>query len=205
MNMKKYRMKYDSRVWTNPWKKYESYCTTGQFADLGSKGYKRHCGPTAVTNLIRTLKMAEDDGFAEREDSTFSRIAALGQQMLIYFNMDLMGHFGGTSDIWAGIYIRAALKKYHLKAKVIGRHFLTEENVKKAIERGSILYVEFHNHPQYKNHHVICYSAEELLVKKNKREVSFYLKCADGWSKKPQYLSLQSVPHGNFIEIGGAL
>ena len=32
----------------------ESYCTTGEFAGLG-RGYQKHCGPTAVTNLLLTL------------------------------------------------------------------------------------------------------------------------------------------------------
>ncbi len=202
MKKETYRMKYDSKVWHNPWRRYESYCTTTQFHDLGPKGYVRHCGPTAVTNLIRAIKGREGQPLLETEDTTFSRLAALGSHLLVYLNADVFGIFGGTSDLLSGIYLRQALKQYKCKARVIGRHFLNEKNVKAAVERGSILYVEFHRHPKYRNHHIICYSAEELLVRSNQKEVEFYLRCADGWSKEPQYLSLLSVPFGNFIEIG---
>ncbi len=195
-------MKYDFKVWKNPWKLAESYCTTGQFSDLGERGYVRHCGPTAMTNLIRTIVKREGRQIQESEDTTFSRLASLGQHMGIYCNVNLFGRFGGTSDLLTGLYLRAALKKYHCRARVIGRHFLNETNVRAAVERGSILYVEFHNHPKYGSHHIICYTAEELLVKKSGISVGVYLKCADGWSNAPVYLSLLSVPFGNFIEIG---
>lgn len=43
------------------WVPFASFCTTGQFAKLGT-GYVRHCGPTAAVNVIRTLeKYAEQE------------------------------------------------------------------------------------------------------------------------------------------------
>ena len=37
-----------------PWESVSGVCVTSQFASLG-KGYQRHCGPVAITNLILTL------------------------------------------------------------------------------------------------------------------------------------------------------
>ncbi len=201
MNTNGYHVKLQKQFQQSRCPRAESYCTTGQFSDLGPKGYLRHCGPTALTNLIRTVRKMEQQPLTESEDTTFSRLAALGSQCGFYMNADLFQRFGGTSDLLSGLYIRAALRMYHTHASVAGRHLLTERSVKKALDRGSILYVEFHNHPKYGNHHVICYSGMKLVYGKKQRNAGFYLKCADGWADRPRYLSLISVPCGSFIEI----
>lgn len=204
MNKEKdrYKMKYSARVYPDPWEKYESFGTTGQFAKINDKTYLRHCGPTAVTNLIVTLLRSEKENSADDINDIFQDVARTGQHMLIYYNTDLFHHFGGTSDYLVRLYLMRCIQKYGLHARVGRRFFLTEENVRKAVNRGSLLYVVLRHHPTYKNHHIICYSAQELRIQKDAREVGFYLKCADGWSSQPAYLSVEQMKFGScFYEI----
>lgn len=222
----RYKMKYSAHVYDDPWEPYESFGTTGQFAKIGDKTYLRHCGPTAVTNLIVTLLRMEkaesnrrrnrnpkqnllqeeaadcDKRTPDAMNEIFQDVARTGQHMLIYYNTDLLHHFGGTSDYLVRPYLMRCIQKYGLHARVGRRFFLTEENVRKAVQRGSLLYVVLRHHPTYKNHHIICYSAQELLLQKDKRQVGFYLKCADGWSSQPAYLSVEQMKFGSgFYEI----
>lgn len=219
-------MEYSARVYTDIWKDYESFCTTEQFGQIGDKTYLRHCGPVAITNLILTLqrsaaaqrnagpdaeshfmpsgseKRTQDrpghsSVSAEDEKTVFQDVAAIGQRMGIYRNMNLFGHFGGTSDLLIRPYLRKCFEKYGISARIERPALLTEENVRNAVLEEKILYVELHHHPRYHNHHLICYSAEELLLKKDLRQVAFYLKCADGWTGQPVYLSADQMPFGS--------
>ena len=50
----KYGQDFTEVLRVERWKDEVVSCTTGRFEKLG-KGYVRHCGPTAITNLILTL------------------------------------------------------------------------------------------------------------------------------------------------------
>lgn len=200
MEKERYRIQYSTREYPDPWEKCESFCTTGQFAKTGDETFVRHCGPTAVTNLVLTLLHAEER--SDNPQEVFRQAARIGRKMLIYHNVDLFHRFGGTSDFLVRPYLYMSLKKYGLHAR-IGRHFLmSEENVKKAVSRGSLLYVEVHHHPRYKNHHLICYCAKELFLPDQQGQIGFYLKCADGWTGQAEWLSIEQMPFGSsFLEI----
>lgn len=219
MEKDRYRMQYSARIYEEPWEKQETFFTTGQSANIGNKKYLRHCGPVAVTNLVMTLlrfqKSGENQNPKEKKGSeqqkteefgmetkVFCDVAETGRMMLIYHNIDLFGKFGGTSDLLIRPYLVRCLRKYGLQAHIGRRRCVSEETVRESVAEGNILYVEFRNHPLYGNHHVICYSAQELLLKKNGQKVGFYLKCADGWTNQAVYLTVDEIPFGScFYEI----
>ena len=62
-------------------------------------GYKRHCSPTAAVNIVRTLKKCLEDNRRPNEssDEMFLQFAEIGRRTHIYWNQDILGHFGGTS------------------------------------------------------------------------------------------------------------
>ncbi len=218
MEQKRYRMKFDRIDMENPWRGFESFCTTGQFQYVDGRHYLRHCGPTAVTNLILTLKMRElsqDFRDCSTQEQVFLQMAKIGERMGIYYNTDFWGKFGGTSDLLVIAYIAAALKACHSPAKILGCHLLTEKNVRSALKRGSLLYIALHHHPKYHNHHLLCYGGQDVMIdpsempkrkryfyhRKLTRNVVYLMRCADGWSRRPEYLSLPASC-GVFIEIG---
>lgn len=156
------------------WKGNEYSFTTGQFARL-DRAYRRHCGPTAVTNLVYTLARTEGRSIAEKPENVFRRIAGIGGRHLIYMNADFLKLFGGTSDFLAPFMIRRCLRAYGLNGySVRGPFPATARRVCKELDSGAILYMEVHRHPVYGNHHMLCYGY-------NVRDGRLFLRMADGW------------------------
>ena len=132
------------------------YCfTTGQFAKL-DRAYRRHCGPTAITNLVYTL--------AKREGIPISQM-----------NADFLKRFGGTSDFLVPLMIRRSLRAYGLTGYGVRGPFpATARRICTELDRGAIVYLEVHRHPVYGNHHMLCYGYTV-------RDGRLMLRMADGW------------------------
>lgn len=140
----------------------ESYCTTGQFAKR-DRTYHKHCGPTAITNLVLTLR----PDLANAPAQVFDEVAALGRRLLAYWNVGAGKWLGGTSDGLAGLYLRQALNRFdcgNVKVRFGGP--ATEGRVRAALTRGNIVYLEMHFHPKYRNHHLLL---DSTLKKNSKR------------------------------------
>ena len=107
------------------WEPFASYCVTRQFANLDD-GYVRHCGPTAITNLLLTLNRRygfiknplpeEASGFTEpfQPDpaDVFRTVCRIGRKNLAYWNTDVVRRFGGTYDWLTGRYIRECFRYF---------------------------------------------------------------------------------------------
>lgn len=103
------------------WEPFASYCTTGQFARLDG-GYVRHCGPTALTNLLLTvnrrygyLRTPADESVPAAEPApadVFRTVCRIGRNILAYWNTDFLRHFGGTYDWLTGRYIRECFRYF---------------------------------------------------------------------------------------------
>ena len=155
----------------------EQYCTTGQFA-----GHKRHCGPTAMTNLVLTLRPELEAG------PVFDEIVSIGRRHLAYLNVN---NLGGTSDGLSGVYLRAVLKRYGLSdAPVRFSGVATEKHLRQALNKGNLCYLQMHFHPKYHNHHVLVYASEWKGFR-----------TADGWKHTPTYLNERDVRGATFFAI----
>ena len=101
------------------WEPFASYCTTGQFARL-DEGYVRHCGPTALTNLLLTIhrrygylqKSAGQEAVDPDPAEIFRAVCLIGRKNLAYWNTDILRHFGGTYDWLTGRYIRECFRYF---------------------------------------------------------------------------------------------
>ena len=148
--------------------------TTGQFARL-DKSYRRHCGPTAVTNLLFMLARLEGRPITEKPEEVFQKVAGIGGKRLLYWNTDLLKWFGGTSDLLAPLFIRSCLRQYGLTSyRVRGPFPATAKRICTELDKGAILYMEVHRHPVYGNHHMLCYGYRF-------QDGKLMLRTADGW------------------------
>ena len=180
------------------WIPFASYCTTGQFMDL-EKGYKRHCSPTAAVNIVRTLQRGLENRRRPNESSEdmFLQFAEIGRRTRIYWNQDFLGHFGGTSNFFTGIFVRSCLRAAGLGRSVRVRFhpWITPDAIEKALEQGSIVLLQVYHHPTYKNHHMLCYACRETDTKGRE----FLL--ADGWKPGPLWVDDKTLGHGHFLTI----
>lgn len=164
----------------------ESYCTTRQFAKR-DRTYHKHCGPTAVTNLVLTLR----SDLADDAAAVFDEVAALGRRSLAYWNIGAGKWFGGTSDGLVGLYLRQVLQRFACDGVKV--HFsgpATAARVRAVLQEGHIVYLEMHLHPKYHNHHLLIYGADRQG-----------LRVADGWQQEPVYLSDRDLRRCMFFSI----
>ena len=228
------------------WVPFASYCTTGQFTRLQG-GFKRHCSPTAVVNIVRTLengrkadhspqtrtgtgpecktspqekythkgkndlqkkRSSDADNSPEMtSEEMFLRFAQIGKRMHVYWNKDLLGRFGGTSNFLTGIYLRGCLRAVGLGKDVSVRFhpWITPDAVEKALEQGAIVLLQVYHHPKYKNHHMLCYACrrpdreQDPAEQEHKSGRQFLL--ADGWSPVPLWVDETYLGHGHFLTI----
>lgn len=165
---------------------HESYCTTRQFAQR-DRAYVKHCGPTAITNLVLTLR----PDLAKDPERVFDEVAALGRRMLVYMNLKPTKRFGGTSDLLAGAYMQRVLARFGCgDAKVRFGGPASAGRVRQALAQGRIVYLEMHGHPRYHNHHVLLYGADQKG-----------LRAADGWQSRPVHLSDRDLRWSLFFSI----
>lgn len=202
-----------------PWKGRAAFCTTGQFENLEG-GLVRHCGPTAVTNLVLTLQNAGKlDGGRQKagdknhnyiqdtlarekqEDAVFQRIVSLGKRRKLYWNTNVLGRFGGTFDLLAGNYIRSSIKEFSPGTSLkIGLNLLPSAGkAMSALKKGSILYLMLRGNPTYGNHHVICYGY--AIVEGDASDQSVFLLVADGWANRTRYIPADQLGHSAWFEV----
>lgn len=155
----------------------ETYCTTGQFAN-----YKRHCGPTAMTNLVLAFRPDLEATLV------FNEIVAIGRRHLAYLTVK---NIGGTSDGLSGVYLRAVLNHYGLGDAVVKfAGVATERRLRRALQLGAVCYLQMHFHPKYHNHHVLVYASDWKG-----------LRTADGWQCRPVFLNERDVRGATFFTI----
>ena len=180
------------------WQEEIVRCTTGQFAGL-DKGYRRHCGPTAITNLILTLNRRY--GYLEDPvpSDVFSAVSRIGQRMGIYWNTEFLGHIGGTYDILTELYIRSCMCYFGIPVRMRWYAFPSETQFIRALDAGKILFLQLHHNPCYGSHHLLCYGYTAVHSTEGKREI--YLLLADGWNRRTRYLRLKGRGICHFFAV----
>ncbi|MEE0954577.1 MAG: hypothetical protein U0L49_02050 [Eubacterium sp.] len=216
---KKYGGSYTAAEKFFPWKDCASFCTTGQFENLEG-GLMRHCGPTAVTNLILTLQNAgkllkgwkkgsishnyiqDTVEQGKREEEVFRKVMGLGKRRKLYWNTNVLGRFGGTFDLMSGSYIRSALREFGMAAVQKPRLVLkpSAEKAVRALREGSVLYLMLHKDPTYGSHHVLCYGYT-VVEKEETAEKKIFLLIADGWANRTRYIPADRLKHSIWFEV----
>ena len=170
------------------WEAYGTYETTGAFGGTDVV-YRRHCGPTAITNMLLTFENRAPVTAGKRmvPQRVFTRVASLGAKRHYYLNADLLGIYGGTLNVFTKSYVRRAFALYHRgEQEVRGPYPALRALMKRELDKGSLLYMELVLHPLYGNHHLLAYGYR--LLRNEAGSTRLYLLCADGWNAQPRYL-----------------
>lgn len=108
---KKWHIPFHETERVSIWEPFAAYCVTRQFARLDD-GYVRHCGPTAITNLLLTLHRRYGFLSSPEPADVFRLVCRIGRKNLAYWNTDVLRHFGGTYDWLTGRYIRECFRYF---------------------------------------------------------------------------------------------
>ncbi|WP_312281858.1 hypothetical protein, partial [Oscillibacter sp.] len=156
-------------------------------------GYKNHCGPTAITNMLIMYGNRYGINTINRKSTQdiFQRVADIGTANLYYVNSDLGGVIGGTSNTLAAKYTQVCFEEYGIDSG-FWRRDLTYDNIVATLEEDYIMYVMLQGHQTYGNHHIVGY-AYTHLISSTTGLFKTYLKVADGWTTHPRYIDLASA------------
>ena len=190
--------------WQNHWEagssSFECH-TTGEFANLGN-GFYRHCGPTAITNMLINFgnRFGVSSIYNEDADDIFLTVADIGIDEWWYIN-NSNPIIGGTSNTFADGYILACFSAYNvLGIDVNGRYNINYTNIKTSLSNDRLVYVLIDGHEYYGDHHVLCYAYTRLVSSTTGNYYS-YIKVADGWFSSPRYIDLISLNGDKYWEV----
>ncbi|MDO4280356.1 MAG: hypothetical protein Q4C56_01875 [Peptococcaceae bacterium] len=162
----------------------ECYYTTAYFGK-GMPGLCKHCGPTAIANLILSRKAAADPR------DVFAAVVRLGRRRGYYWPICATRWIGGTGDIISGRYIRRACEAAGVPLGSVRFGGLARPaRVRRALENGAVVYLQLHFHPRYAHHHLLLYGRE-----------SRGFRAADGWSPRPVYLTDRDLRFATYFAI----
>lgn len=138
----------------------------------------------------------------ESADQLFLKCADIGKKMHIYWNTDVLGRFGGTSNFLTGMYLKRCFRAAGLdrKAEIRFHPWITPDAVEKALQQGGIVYLQVYLHPKYKSHHMLCYACRYEKGTEDGTPVRRFL-LADGWAPRPVWVSEKEIGHGHYLTV----
>lgn len=173
-------------------------------ADMAEKSERSEKAGMTSGSPVRSGSMPAASKAAQRraakahEQELFLQCAQIGRREHIYWNSDILGRFGGTSNLLTGIFLRSCLRAAGCADDTAVRFhpWITAEAVRRALDSGAIVYLQVYFHPKYKNHHMLCYAYE---TDPESGEPSFLL--ADGWQAGPVRVNAAGLGRGHFFTI----
>lgn len=115
-------------------------------------------------------------------------------EMLAYWNTDIFGKIGGTSNLLTVPYIKVCLLRTGMRDVRIGRvQKFSPGRAARSLEKGALLYLILRRHPRYGDHHAVCcggFLSDQL-----------YLFLEDGWSSRLQTVPAAELAGSWYFEI----
>ena len=186
----------------HPWQSLMTYHTTGEFAGTGH-GFHKHCGPTAITNVLCTIDRRDGAESLLQLPPTeiFRRVAAIGQHRATYWNIKDSVPLGGTSYALLWAYVHACLRRFGVRdVRTSGRLVASPKAMAREIRQGSLLILSLYHHRCYGSHIVVAYGTVEVAVA-GRAAPRLYLEVADGWSSRPRYIAAEDLRHCGYVAV----
>lgn len=189
---KYYQGPFKAYEWNNPYESYCKYRVTGNFT-----GYKSHCGPTAITNLIEMVggKRNISKITSTNYKTIFKKVADLGISNGYYVNSTQ----GGSGHSTLNTYIKKSFGLFGVTTSV-SSSTVTYDRIKSAIDTNKLFYLSLTNHPYYGNHGVAAFAYNRVKSNTTGYYLSF-VKIADGWSSSGRYLDVAGLQNSGSNSI----
>jgi len=195
---------YDCRLLRaeTPWLREMAFYTTRDFDRL-ERNYHKHCGPTAITNLLYTL--ARRRNMTELLETppmeVFRKVAAIGRHRAAYWNIKDPVPLGGTSYLLLWAYVHTCLRRFGVDhVQVSGRLAASPQEMARELRRGSLLILSLYHHRFYGSHILVACGVAEVSVPGH-HAPRLYLKVADGWTGRPRYIAAEDLRRGGYVAV----
>ncbi len=183
------------------WDAYAVFHTTTEFEVVGGTNYYKHCGPTAITNMLLTYANKYNVSAISSlgASNIFARVAELGSPF--YYGNISFGDIGGTTDSLADKYIVKCFNDFGIyDLTVEDRLDVTYNNLFSALRSNSLAYLMLNDNPIYCDHHLIGYGLTRLK-NPSTGQVATYLKLVDGHATVPRYIEITTITNDTFWRV----
>lgn len=170
----------------NEFEKYCNFRTTSNFS-----GYRNHCAPTAITNLLEMIGSYK--GYSKINNATykeiFENVANYGIKNNYFSSAD------GSPHNTLNSFIKGSFGLYGVNVTVSSKT-ATFSNIKTELTNHRPFYLTLIDHPAYGDHGVATYAYTRLKSETTGYYLSF-VKIADGWVSYGRYLDIASLDESN--------
>ncbi len=198
------KTRYDCRLLRTeaPWLPEMAFHTTRDF-DRDGRKYHKHCGPTAITNLLCAVarRRGRTEVLQTPPTEIFRQVASIGKRRATYWNIRDDVPLGGTSYVLLMAYVHACLHRYGLDdVKVSGRLVATPQEMARELRQGNLLVLSLYRHRYYGSHIVVACGVTEVSVPGHNAP-RLYLEVADGWVNRPRYLAADELRRSGYVAV----
>ena len=183
-----------AKSWKNSFEDYCEFWRTSDFKTVNGTTYSSHCGPTAITNLIRMVgkyrnhsKVTSTSGKA-----IFKTVADYGKSKGYYTSK-------GTPHATTATYIKDSFQKYGISTSV-KKNVAYSGTIVNAINAYKPIYLTVTGHSYYGTHAVAAYAYTQLVSEKT-GSAKIFVKIADGFEKTGRYLCADILSSENMYVI----
>lgn len=189
---------WKSYEWSNYWESSANFAKTSDFS-----GYYNHCGPTAITNLIKMYGNKYSNAVIKYSSNknVFDKVLEANNDQLIPYYVNSTSFIKGTLNARANGFIKDSFAKYSVTASVQGRYDASYENIKSCfLYSGRLMYLMVSGHAPYGDHHVVGYAYTRLISQQTGWYKS-YVKICDGHNSSARYVDMASISSDRFWQV----
>lgn len=187
---------WENYDWVNNWEKYAQYAITKHFDNNNGNHYYYHCGPTAITNIIKMYgnKYSESSISTASKYTVFTKVMEVNEEAgYRYYTCD-----GGTYDSTAGEFLRKSFQKFGVTISIYGRYKANYDNIKNASTGDRLMLIMLHGNGPYGNHSVVGFACNRI-INQNGGLISF-VKVAGGHNTSGRYIETLSISQDQYWE-----
>lgn len=187
--------------WSNHWENYANYAVTGAF-----EGYENHCGPTAITNIIKMYGNKYNNRSIKQSSNTSvygKVIEANNENWLPYYWNTNFWFFGGTFNAFADGLIKDSFDKFGVTVYTHGRYDASYANIKNALgpnSKNRLTFIMLNGDDPYGAHAVVGY-AYTRLYSSSLYAYKSYVKICDGHYSSARYVDMATMASDKYWEV----
>ena len=192
-------------VWTehesaDNWSAYANYATMDEFPS----NYQNHCGPTAITNMIKMYGNKYNNSLIKNSSNNqvFTRVMQANtlhsmETGIPYYN----GLFGGTVNATADGFIKDSFAGFMVSVSVLGRYTASYSSIKTTLDSDSqLVYLMLQGHEPYGNHDVVGY-AYIRLYSNSLNAYKSYIEICDGHNAGARYIDMGDIVNYQYWRV----
>ena len=176
--------------WENAWEPYTHYSITSDF-----KNYENHCGPTAITNIIKMYGLKYNHSVIKNTlpATVFNRVMEVNTAS----NNKYYTSSGGTKDNTAGEFMQKSFQKFNVNISV-RQYYANLGNIRNSTSGNKLMLIALHQAAPYGDHSVVGYAWTR--IRNQSGGMISFVKLVDGHNRSGRFIDIQTISNDKYWE-----